>query len=357
VKVPIENMLGGRGNGFKIAMNALNVGRIKLSAAILDACRRAINLSTKYSNERIQFGNPIAKFGAIQHKLADMSVRTYAIESATYRAGDDIEKNILRLESEGVDKQKAYLKGIEEYAIECSITKILGSETIQFCTDEGIQIYGGMGYSADTPMEAAYRDARISRIYEGTNEINRMLLVGMILKKAVKGELDIMTHAIKVASNLMSMPSFNELKENILFELEKEYLKKLKKAILMIAGKAAQHYAMKIEKEQEVLMNLADMIIDLYAAESTILRTEKLIMKNGEKETESQITISKLFLYQAIKNCNQAGEEVILSFAVGDEQKVLLMGLRRFTKGYNINPKKLRRKIATKLIKENQYCF
>jgi hypothetical protein len=357
VKVPIENMLGGRGNGFKIAMNALNVGRIKLSAAILDACRRAINLSTKYSNERIQFGNPIAKFGAIQHKLADMSVRTYAIESATYRAGDDIEKNILRLESEGVDKQKAYLKGIEEYAIECSITKILGSETIQFCTDEGIQIYGGMGYSADTPMEAAYRDARISRIYEGTNEINRMLLVGMILKKAVKGELDIMTHAIKVASDLMSMPSFNELKENILFELEKEYLKKLKKAILMIAGKAAQHYAMKIEKEQEVLMNLADMVIDLYAAESTILRTEKLIMKNGEKETESQITISKLFLYQAIKNCNQAGEEVILSFAVGDEQKVLLMGLRRFTKGYNINPKKLRRKIATKLIKENQYCF
>jgi hypothetical protein len=214
-----------------------------------------------------------------------------------------------------------------------------------------------MGYSADTPMEAAYRDARIARIYEGTNEINRMLLVGMILKKAVKGELDIMTHAIKVASNLMSMPSFNELKENILFELEKEYLKKLKKAILMIAGKAAQHYAMKIEKEQEVLMNLADMVIDLYAAESTILRTEKLIMKNGEKETESQITISKLFLYQAIKNCNQAGEEVILSFAVGDEQKVLLMGLRRFTKGYNINPKKLRRKIATKLIKENQYCF
>ncbi|MEC7863517.1 MAG: acyl-CoA dehydrogenase family protein [Bacteroidota bacterium] len=357
VKVPIESLLGGRGNGFKIAMNALNVGRIKLSAAILDACRRVIGLSTSYSNERIQFGIPIAKFGAIKHKLADMAVRTYAIESATYRAGNDIEQNILRLQSEGIDQQEAYLKGIEEYAIECSITKVLGSETIQFCSDEGIQIYGGMGYSADTPMEAAYRDARIARIYEGTNEINRMLLVGMILKKAMKGELDIMTPAMKVASDLMSIPSFEKPDESILFAVEKEHLKKLKKAILMTAGKAAQHYTMDIEKEQELLMNLADMVIDVYAAESAILRAEKLALKNGEKQTISQITMSKLFLYQAIKNCNQSGEEVILSFAEGDEQRILLMGLKRFTKGYTINPKKLRREIADKLIEENQYCF
>jgi len=357
VKVPIENLLGGRGNGFKIAMNALNVGRIKLSAAILDACRRVIGLSTSYSNERIQFGIPIAKFGAIKHKLADMAVRTYAIESATYRAGNDIEQNILRLQSEGIDQQEAYLKGIEEYAIECSITKVLGSETIQFCSDEGIQIYGGMGYSADTPMEAAYRDARIARIYEGTNEINRMLLVGMILKKAMKGELDIMTPTMKVASDLMSIPSFEKPDESILFAVEKGHLKKLKKAILMTAGKAAQHYAMDIEKEQELLMNLADMVIDVYAAESAILRAEKLALKNGKKQTISQITMSKLFLYQAIKNCNQSGEEVILSFAEGDEQRILLMGLKRFTKGYTINPKKLRREIADKLIEENRYCF
>ncbi len=357
VKVPVESMLGGRGNGFKIAMNALNVGRIKLSAAILDACRRVIGLSTSYANERIQFGIPISKFGAIKHKLADMAVRTYAIESATYRAGNDIEKNILKLESEGVDHQKAHLKGVEEYAIECSIVKVLGSETIQYCSDEGIQIYGGMGYSADTPMEAAYRDARIARIYEGTNEINRMLLVGMILKKAMKGELDIMSPAMKVASELMSIPSFETPDDSILFAVEKEHLKKLKKAILMTAGKAAQHYAMEIEKEQEVLMNLADMVIEVYTAESAILRAEKLAAKNGEDSAEHQINMSKLFLYSAIKNCQKGGEEVILSFAEGDEQRILLMGLKRFTKGYNINTKQMRREVAAKLITENRYCF
>ena len=357
VKVPVEQMLGGRENGFKIAMNALNVGRIKLSAGVLDACRRVITLSTTYANERIQFGIPIARFGAIKHKLADMATRTFAIESATYRAGAEIEKNIGRLENEGMDHQKAHLKGVEEYAIECSIVKVLGSETIQFCSDEGIQIYGGMGYSGDTPMEAAYRDARIARIYEGTNEINRMLLVGMILKKAMKGELDIMTPAMKVASDLVSIPSFDTPDESKLFAVEKEHLNKLKKSILMISGKAAQHFAMDIEKEQEVLMNLADMIIDLYTAESAILRAEKLSLKNGEEQTESQIIMSKLFLYSAIKNCQKSGEEVILSFAKGDDQRILLMGLKRFTKGYTINPKKLRRNVAAKLIEENTYCF
>ncbi|MDO7702620.1 MAG: acyl-CoA dehydrogenase, partial [Flavobacteriaceae bacterium] len=354
---PVENLLGGRGNGFKIAMNALNVGRIKLSAAVLDACRRVIGLSTSYSNERIQFGIPIAKFGAIKHKLADMAVRTYAIESATYRAGAEIEKNIFRLEGEGVDHQEAYLKGIEEYAIECSIVKVLGSETIQFCSDEGIQIYGGMGYSADTPMEAAYRDARIARIYEGTNEINRMLLVGMILKKAMKGHLDIMGKAMKVAEDLMSIPSFDKTDDSVLFAVEKEQIKKLKKAILMCAGKAAQHFAMTIEREQELLMKLADMVIEVYTAESAILRAEKLAAKNGEYATEHQIAMSKLFLYSSIKNCQKAGEEVILSFAEGDEQRMLLMGLKRFTKGYTINPKEMRRNIANKLIEENRYCF
>jgi len=357
VKVPAENMLGGRGNGFKIAMNALNVGRIKLSAAVLDACRRVTTLSTSYANERIQFGIPISKFGAIKHKLADMAVRTYAIESATYRAGADIEKNIKKLISEGMDHQKAHLKGIEEYAIECSIVKVLGSETIQFCSDEGIQIYGGMGYSSDAPMEAAYRDARIARIYEGTNEINRMLLVGMILKKAMKGQLDIMGPAMKVAEDLMSIPSFDKPDDSVLFTIEKEQVKKMKKAILMCAGKAAQHFAMNIEKEQEVLMHIADMIIAVYSVESTLLRTEKLVNKEGEEKMKSQIEMTKLALYNAIKNCKISGEETILSFAEGDEQRMLLMGLKRFTKGYNINPKNLRRKIADKLIEENGYCF
>ena len=356
VKVKKENMLGGRGNGFKIAMNALNVGRIKLSAAVIDACRRVTSKSIQYANIRIQFKVPISKFGAIKHKLANMASRTFAVESATYRVGDEIEKNILRLESEGLNHQQAHLKGVEEYTIECSIVKVLGSETIQLCSDEGIQIFGGMGYSVDTPMEAAYRDARIARIYEGTNEINRMLIVGMILKKAMKGELDIMTPAIKVASELISIPQFDSIDKNNLLSIEKYQLKKLKKAILMVAGKATQHFGIEIEKEQEVLMNLADMIIDVYATESAILRAEKLHFKN-EKKTEYQIMMSKLFLYSAIKNCQRSGEEVILSFAKGDEQKVLLMGLRRFTKGYTINPKKLRRNIADKLISENRYCF
>ena len=357
VKVPIGNMLGGRGNGFKIAMNALNVGRIKLSAAVIDACRRVTKKSIEYANERVQFNVPIAKFGAIKHKLADMAVKTYAIESATYRAGYEIEKNIKRLENKGVNHQQAHLEGVEEYAIECSIVKVLGSETIQFCCDEGIQIFGGMGYSSETPMEAAYRDARIARIYEGTNEINRMLIVGMILKKAMKGDLDIMTPAMKVSSELMSIPSFDTADKNKLFSLEKEHLKKLKNVILMLSGKTAQHYSMEIEKEQEILINLANMMIEVYASESAILRTEKLASKNGEEATQQQINMSKLSLYSAIKDCQRAGEELILSFAEGDEQKILLMGLKRFTKGYTINPKKLRRNIANKLIEDNRFCF
>ena len=357
VKVPVENMLGGRANGFKIAMNALNAGRIKLSAGILDACRRIISLSINHANERVQFGSPIGEFGAIQTKLADMVTRTFAIESATYRAGSEIEKNISHLKSEGINHQEAHLKGVEEYAIECSIVKVFGSETVQFCSDEGIQIFGGMGYSADVPMEAAYRDARISRIYEGTNEINRMLLVGMILKRAMKGELDIIKPAMKIAEDLMSIPSFEKSDEKKLFVVEKEQLKKLKKAILMIAGKAVQHFALEIEKEQEVLINLADMVIYVYTAESAILRAEKLSINNGNEQTDSNITMSKLFLYSAIKNCQKSGEELILSFTEGDEQKILLIGLKRFTKGYIINPKKMKRSIAAKLIKENKYPF
>ncbi len=357
VKVPVENMLGGRANGFKIAMNALNAGRIKLSAGILDACRRIISLSINHANERVQFGSPIGEFGAIQTKLADMVTRTFAIESATYRAGSEIEKKISHLKSEGINHQEAHLKGVEEYAIECSIVKVFGSETVQFCSDEGIQIFGGMGYSADVPMEAAYRDARISRIYEGTNEINRMLLVGMILKRAMKGELDIIKPAMKVAEDLMSIPSFEKSDEKKLFVVEKEQLKKLKKAILMIAGKAVQHFALEIEKEQEVLINLADMVIYVYTAESAILRAEKLSINNGNEQTDSNITMSKLFLYSAIKNCQKSGEELILSFTEGDEQKILLIGLKRFTKGYIINPKKMKRSIAAKLIKENKYPF
>ena len=353
VEVPVTNLLGGRGNGFKIAMNALNIGRIKLSAAVIEACKRSISSSTKYANQRIQFGNPISKYGAIKQKLAEMASNTFAVESSTYRASYEIEKNIKKLISEGVNEQEAHLKGVEEFAIECSITKILGSETVQFCTDEGIQILGGMGYSADTPMEAAFRDARISRIYEGTNEINRLLIVAMLLKKSLKGKINLMEPAMKLASEIMSIPSSEKNDKNDLLFLEKSSLKKLKKLFLVIAGKTIETYGLGIEEEQEIMMHLADMCIEIYTAESCLLRTDKI--KSNEKE--KFIHLTQVYMYKSIKKCQNAAEEIIFSFQNLDEQKLLLLATKRFIKGYTINIKETRRKIANKLIEENQYCF
>jgi len=357
-KIPAGNLLGERNGGFKIAMNALNYGRIKLAVATLDANRRIITHSVQYGNERKQFGHSLTDFGAIQQKLADMATRTWIAESATYRGGQDVEDNIKRLQEEGVDDSAAKLRGVEEYAIECAILKVLASETGSFVADEGVQIYGGMGYSADAPMEAAYRDVRISRIYEGTNEINRMHSVGMLLKKAMKGELDLMSPAMKVAGELMEIPSFDTPDYSELFAEEKEILGKLKKSILMVAGKAVEKFAMDIEEEQELLMAAADMIIEVYAAESGILRAEKLAGKNGEEVAENQINMAKLYLYMAVEKIGQKGREAIYSFAEGDEQRMMLMGLKRFTKLQNpINVKEVRRKIAAKVIEENKYPF
>ena len=353
VEVPVTNLLGGRGKGFKIAMNALNIGRIKLSAAVIEACKRSISSSTKYANQRIQFGNPISKYGAIKQKLAEMASNTFAVESSTYRASYEIEKNIKKLISEGVNEQQAHLKGVEEFAIECSITKILGSETVQFCTDEGIQILGGMGYSADTPMEAAFRDARISRIYEGTNEINRLLIVAMLLKKSLKGKINLMEPAMKLASEIMSIPSPEEDDKNDLLFLEKSSLKKLKKLFLVIAGKTIETYGLRIEEEQEIMMHLADMCIEIYTAESCLLRTDKI--KSNEKQ--KFIHLSQVYMYKSIKKCQNSAEEIIFSFQNLEEKKLLLLATKRFTKGYTINIKETRRKVANKLIEENQYCF
>ena len=353
VEVPVANLLGGRGNGFKIAMNALNIGRIKLSAAVIEACKRSISSSTKYANQRIQFGNPISKYGAIKQKLAEMASNTFAVESSTYRASYEIEKNIKKLISEGINEQEAHLKGVEEFAIECSITKILGSETVQFCTDEGIQILGGIGYSADTPMEAAFRDARISRIYEGTNEINRLLIVAMLLKKSLKGKINLMEPAMKLASEIMSIPSSENNDKNDLLFLEKSSLKKLKKLFLVIAGKTIETYGLGIEQEQEIMMHLADMCIEIYTAESCLLRTDKI--KTNEKE--KFIHLTQVYMYKSIKKCQNAAEEIIFSFQNLEEKKLLLLATKRFIKGYTINIKETRRKVANKLIEENQYCF
>lgn len=339
-KVPVENMLAGRGEGFKIAMNALNVGRIKLAAACLDAQRRVTSNAVNYANERIQFNVPISSFGAIRYKLAEMATSAYAGESATYRAAKDIENRIKLREAEGTSHQEAELKGVEEFAIECSILKVAVSEDVQNCADEGIQIYGGMGFSEDTPMESAWRDARIARIYEGTNEINRMLSVGMLIKKAMKGHVDLLGPASKVQEELMGIPSFDTPDYSELFTEEKELISKLKKAFLMVAGGAVQKYGMDLDEHQQLLMASADILIEIYMAESTILRTEKLAKKEGEAKVQEQIAMAKLYLYKAVDIIAQKGKESIISFAEGDEQRMMLMGLRRFTKYTNMPDRK-----------------
>jgi len=357
-KVPVENMLSERGNGFKIAMNSLNVGRIKLAAACLDAQRRVTSGAIKYAVERVQFNTSISQFGAVRQKIAEMATSLYAGESATYRAAKDIEDRISVREAEGLTHQEAELKGVEEYAIECSVLKVAVSEDVQNCADEGIQIFGGMGFSEDTPMESAWRDARIARIYEGTNEINRMLSVGMLIKKAMKGHVDLLGPASKVQEELMGIPSFETPDYSELFAEEKEMIGKLKKAFLMVAGGAVQKYGPDLDSHQQLLLAAADILIEIYMAESTVLRTEKLAKVQGEDKVKEQIAMAKLYLYKAVDVVTQKGKESVISFAEGDEQRMMLMGLRRFTKYTNMpNIVGLREAITSKLVDKNEYCF
>jgi alkylation response protein AidB-like acyl-CoA dehydrogenase len=355
--VPVENMLSDRQNGFKIAVNILNIGRVKLGAGVLGGVRTVTSLAVKYSTERKQFGTSINSFGAVKRMLAEMAVRTYVSESLCYRAGQDIEDRMDALEAEGLSDADAKLKALEQFAIEAAIAKVHGSEVLDFVVDQGVQVYGGMGYSADAPMERAYRDARIARIYEGTNEINRMLMVGMLLKRAMKGEINLFEPAMAVANELTAVPSFETVDTSELFAAEKEVLKKLKKVFLMVGGKAAMALQDKIEDEQEVMMNLADVMIEIYAAESAILRTEKLVGIQGEEACKNQIAMSQVYLSEAVDKINAAAKEAIASFAKGDEQKVMLMGLKRFTKIDLINTKELRRQIADYMIEQGKYPF
>ena len=357
-KVPVENMLSERQNGFKIAMNALNVGRIKLAAACLDSQRRITTDAIVYANARQQFKTPIAEFGAIKSKLAEMVTNTYVGESASYRAAKNIEDRIaLRLEK-GNTHQEAELKGVEEYAIECSILKVAVSEDVQNCADEGIQIFGGMGFSEDTPMEAAWRDARIARIYEGTNEINRMICIGMLIKKAMKGHVDLLGPAMAVQEELMGIPSFDTPDYSAPLSQEKAIIKNLKKVFLMVAGAGIQKFGPKIEEHQQLMLNAADILIEIYMAESAILRTEKNIQRFGEESQKHQIEMSQLYLYNAVEIISKSAKSGIISFADGDEQRMMLMGLKRFTKYTNYpNVAGLRNSIAAKVNKENTYCF
>ncbi|MDF2156416.1 acyl-CoA dehydrogenase family protein [Algoriphagus sp. CAU 1675] len=356
-KVPVENLLSERQNGFKIAVNILNIGRVKLGAGVLGGVRTVTTQAIKYSTERKQFGVSINTFGAIKAKLAEMATRTFVSESLCYRAGQDIEDKMNSLAAEGMPDAEAKLKALEQFAIEAAIAKVHGSEVLDYVVDQGVQVYGGMGYSAEAPMERAYRDARISRIYEGTNEINRMLMVGMLLKRAMKGEINLFEPAMAVASELTAVPSFESIDTSALFAAEKEVIKKLKKVFLMVGGKAAMALQDRIEDEQEVMMNLADVMIEIYAAESALLRTEKLVSIKGEDACKNQIAMVQIYLSEAVDKINMAAKEAIASFAKGDEQKVMLMGLKRFTKADPVNTKELRRQIADYMIEQGKYPF
>jgi len=356
VIIPAKNLLGVREGGFKIALNILNIGRIKLGAGVLGGAKETINYSVQYANEREQFGRSISKYGAIRHKLAEQSIKTFVLESAVYRVAADIDAATSAFMAGGMDKTKAILKGVEQFAAECAILKVVGSEVLDYVVDEGLQIHGGMGFSAESAIERAYRDSRINRIFEGTNEINRMLTLDMILKKAMKGELDLMGPAMAVANELMSIPDFEDPSEE-LFAEEKKYIVNFKKAVLMVAGTAAQKLMMELAKQQEILMNVADMINYLYSAESALLRVEKMVKARGEDSCAEYIAMVKTYVFDAADSINKHGKDALMGFVEGDELIMMMMGLKRFTKVKAYNTKNARQLIALKLIEKNEYCF
>lgn len=356
-EVPVENLLFKREGGFKIAVNILNIGRIKLAAAVIGGSKGIVDLAVNYSNERKQFGKSIHSFGAIQAKLANMIVRTFASESACYRAGQNIDESIASLLASGLPEAEAKLKGVEQFAIECAILKVHGSEVLDYVADEGVQIYGGMGFSAEAPMERSYRDSRINRIFEGTNEINRLLAVGTVLKRAMKGEIELMPAAMAVGKEILGVPDFSTDVPEGVFGKEYKVIANAKKAILMTAGAAIQKYTTEIEHQQEILMGIADMMIEVYVAESSLVRVDKLIQREGEEKHQIARECALVYLHEAVDKVANSGKEVIMGFAKGDELNVLLMGLKRFTK---IEPKNLiesRRMIAEAAIRKNGYIF
>ena len=355
-KVPVENLLGEIGKGHKIAFNILNIGRLKLCAAAVGGARRSITNSVLYAKTREQFKQPIANFGAIKFKLAEMAIKVFAAESALYRTAKLIDDKDQELLSSGKSYSEAKLGAADEFAIECAILKVYGSEVLDYVVDEGVQIHGGNGFSAEYNASRAYRDSRINRIYEGTNEINRLLTLDMTLKRAMQGRLDLMGPAMAVSKELISIPDFSDDDETP-FAKEKKLLANLKKAILLTAGAAVQKLMMKIDQEQEILMNIADMSIEVFNAESVLLRVIKIIEANGESASQLHLDIMHTYLYDAADKVNKAGKDAINAFAEGDEQRMILMGLKRFTKAEPFNSKDARRRIADKMINEEKYCF
>ncbi|PJB00585.1 MAG: acyl-CoA dehydrogenase, partial [Ignavibacteriales bacterium CG_4_9_14_3_um_filter_30_11] len=356
VKVPKENILGEIGKGAYIAFNILNIGRFKLCAMTTGGAKENASIAVRYANERKQFNQPISNFGAIKYKLAEQAIRIFACESATFRTSGLINDKIKSLQADGVSYTDASLKAAEEYAIECAMLKVYGSEVLDYVVDETVQIHGGYGYSEEYPAARAYRDSRINRIFEGTNEINRLLTVDMLMKRAMKGRLDLMGPAMAVQKELMSVPDMSGDEDGILSS-EKKAVNNAKKAVLIIAGAAVQKFMQSLKDEQEIIMNVTDMMIELFACESAYLRTLKLSKIKSEDELKPYIEMTKVYFNDAFERINRHGKHAITSFADGDELRMLLLGLKRFTKYDNVNTKELRRSIAGRLIEANKYCF
>ncbi len=356
VKVPVENVLGEIGKGHYIAFNILNVGRFKLCAMTTGSAKKIASIGIRYANERKQFNQPISNFGAIKHKIAEQATRIYVSESATYRVSDLINGKIKELQAEDEKYEAAALKAAEEYAIECAMLKVYGSEMLDYVVDETVQIHGGYGYSEEYPAARAYRDSRINRIFEGTNEINRLLTVDMLVKRSMKGRIDLMGPAMAIQKELMSVPSF-ENGEDELLSAEKKAINNAKKAILMVAGSAVQKLMQKLKDEQEIIMNVTDMLIEVFACESAYLRTMKLSKTKKGEELQPYIDMTKVYVNDAIEKINLCGKHAITAFTEGDELKMLMLGLKRFTKLEPVNTVKLRRSIADRLIEANRFCF
>ncbi len=355
-KVPVENLLGEIGKGHIIAFNILNIGRLKLAAAAIGGSKMSLSDTIVYAKTREQFKTAIANFGAIKYKLAEMAIRIFTSESAIYRTSKWIDDKETELEAAGKTFAEALLGAAEEFAVECAILKVHGSEVLDYVVDEGVQVHGGNGFSDEYSASRGYRDSRINRIYEGTNEINRLLTVDMILKRAMKGKLDLMGPAMAVSKELMSIPEFGNEDETA-FARERRTIVNMKKCILMVAGAAVQKLMMKIQDEQEILMNIADMAIETFEAESTLLRIMKMVDKQGEASSQIQIDMMRCYLNDAVDKVNKAGKEAINAFATGDEQRMMLLGLKRFTKTEPFNSKDARRRIADKLIADNKYSW
>jgi alkylation response protein AidB-like acyl-CoA dehydrogenase len=358
VKVPATNVLGEVGKGHLIAFNVLNVGRFKLGALCVGGMKDSISGATQYANERVQFKQPIANFGAIQYKLAEQTIKTYALESAVYRVSNLMQEMRATLKEQGKSYSDALLESAEEYAIECGLLKILGSEGLDYVVDESVQIHGGNGFSEEYKAARSYRDARINRIYEGTNEINRMLMVNMLLRRAMKGKINITDAAWAVQKELASMPNFDSVEGD--FAIEQKAVKNFKKVALIVAGAAVKYQMdgkINLRDEQEIMMNVADIMTELYAAESVLLRVQKLAQTKSHDEIANQINIMKVLFNDVNDKIAKFAKDALASFAEGDELSIMLMGVKRFTKLAPVNVKKARRKIAKALIEANEYCF